>query len=90
MSRRRKSQVIILDDFSLRNFTHEEATALLKILEDRYGKGSTIITSQVDPEGWRGLFQDSVISYAIIDRLINPSDSTFLSGESYRKRRKAN
>lgn len=90
MKRLRKTQVIILDDFGLRNYTHEEATALLEILEDRYGKGTTIITSQVEPEGWRGLFQDSVISDAIIDRLINPSDSVLLIGDSYRKRRKAN
>lgn len=90
MSRLRRTQVMILDDFGLRNYTHEEATALLEILEDRYGKASTIITSQVEPEGWRNLFQDSVISDAIIDRLINPSDLVLLSGESYRKKRKAN
>jgi DNA mismatch repair protein MutS len=35
-------------------------------------------------------FQDSVISDAIIDRLVNPSDSVLLTGESYRKKRKVN
>lgn len=90
IARLRKVQVLILDDFGLRNYTHEEATALLEILEDRYGKGSAIITSQVESEGWRALFQDSVISDAIVDRLVNPSDAVLLSGESFRKRRKAN
>jgi DNA replication protein DnaC len=90
ISRLRKVQVLILDDFGLRNYTHEEATALLEILEDRYSKGSVIITSQVESEGWRSLFQDTVISDAIIDRLVNPSDAVLLSGESFRKRRKAN
>lgn len=90
VARLKKVDVIILDDFGLRNYTHDEATALLEILEDRYGKGTAIITTQVEPEGWRGLFQDSVISDAIVDRLVNPSESVLLTGESYRKRRKAN
>jgi DNA replication protein DnaC len=90
LTRLAKTNVLILDDFGLRNYSHEEATALLEILEERYGKGVIIITSQVDPDGWRGLFQDSVISDAIADRLINPSDNVILTGESYRKRRKVN
>lgn len=72
VSRLTKVQVLILDDFGLRNYTHDEATALHEILEERYGKGTVIITTQVEPEGWRNLFQDSVISDAIVDRLINP------------------
>lgn len=90
IARLKKVDVLILDDFGLRNYTHDEATMLIEILEERYGKGIAIITTQVDPEGWRSLFQDSVISDAIIDSLINPSDSVLLTGETYRKRRKAN
>lgn len=90
LTRIAKTNVIILDDFGLRNYSHEEATMLLEIIEERYGKGIAIITSQVDPDGWKNLFQDSVISDAIIDRLVNPSDSVLLSGESYRKKRKVN
>ena len=47
-----QSQVIILDDFGLRNYTHDEANVLVDILEDRHRKGSVIVTSQVDPKGW--------------------------------------
>jgi DNA replication protein DnaC len=83
-----KIGVIILDDFALRNYTHEEAGMLLELLEERYSKNITIITSQVEPSGWRALFEDSVISEAIIDRLVNPSDRIALTGESYRKERK--
>jgi DNA replication protein DnaC len=90
LSKLAKVQAIILDDFGLRNYTHDEATTLLEILEERYGKGVVIITSQVEAEGWKSLFEDSVISDAIVDRLKNPSDSILLTGESYRKKRKAN
>ena len=85
-----KSNVIILDDFGLRNYTHDEAVTLLEIIEERYTKGIVIITSQVEPAGWRTLFQDSVISDAIIDRLNNPSENITLTGESFRKQRKDN
>ncbi len=85
-----KADVIVLDDFGLRNYTHDEAIALLEILEERYGRGIAIVTSQVEPAGWKTLFQDSVISDAIIDRLNNPSENITLTGESFRKNRKAN
>jgi DNA replication protein DnaC len=83
-----KSEVVILDDFGLRNYTHDEAIMLLEILEERYGKGIAIVTSQVEPEGWKTLFEDRVVSEAIVDRLHNPSDNITLTGESFRKNKK--
>lgn len=84
-----KPDVMVLDDFGLRNYTHDEAVTLLEILEERYTKKVVIVTSQVEPEGWKGLFQDSVISDSIIDRITGPSDKVTLTGESYRKSRKS-
>lgn len=69
----KKIPVIILDDFGLRNYTHEEATILMDLLEERYRKGSVIVTSQVDSKGWKKLFEDPVIAEAITDRLTKPS-----------------
>jgi DNA replication protein DnaC len=81
-----KSGAIILDDFGLRNYSHDEATSLMELLEEVHQKGVIIITSQVRPEGWRSLFEDQVIGDAIIDRLSNPSKIIELKGESYRKK----
>lgn len=81
-----KAQAIILDDFGLRNYSHEEATLLLDILEARYQKGIVIVTTQVDSRGWGKLFEDSVIREAIIDRLTKPSQQLTLAGGSYRDR----
>ena len=80
-----KPDVMILDDFGLRNYTHDEAIALLEILEERYTKRIIIITSQIEPEGWKSLFEDSVISDSIVDRILGPSDKVTLKGESFRK-----
>lgn len=83
-----KTKALILDDFGLRNYSHDEATALLEVLEERYGKGVTILTSQVSPKGWLSLFEDQVIGEAIVDRLCNPASIVELNGESYRRRKK--
>jgi len=81
-----QTQMIILDDFGLRGYSHEEANVLVELLEGRVKKGPVIITSQVDPKGWHKLFEDSVIAEAIVDRMINPSQRLQLKGGSYRER----
>lgn len=84
IKRLKQVAVLILDDFGLRQYSHEEANILLDLLEERYQKGSIIVTSQVDPKGWGKLFEDPVIADAIIDRLTKPSRTLILKGESYR------
>jgi DNA replication protein DnaC len=81
-----KGKVLILDDFGLRSYTHEEATMLVDLLEDRYQRGVVIVTSQVDSRGWTKLFEDPVVAEAIVDRLIHPSQRIVLKGGSYRER----
>ena len=84
VSRMKKLPVLILDDFGLRNYTHDEANILIDLLEERYHKGSVIVTSQVDPKGWMRLFEDPVIGEAIVDRLTKPSREIILQGLTYR------
>jgi DNA replication protein DnaC len=86
VKRLNQSQVIILDDFGLRNYTHDEANVLVDILEDRHRKGSVIVTSQVDPKGWQKLFEDPIIAEAIVSRLEHPSQRIVLKGGNYREK----
>ena len=88
IKRLNKRPLIILDDFGLRNYTHEEATVFMDLLEERYQQGSLIVTSQVDPKGWGKLFEDPVIAEAITDRLTHPSQKITLKGGSYREKLK--
>jgi|SRR6185437_11124824 len=81
-----QSRVIVLDDFGLRNYTHDEANVLVDILEDRHRKGSVIVTSQVDPKGWLKLFEDPIIAEAIVSRLENPGQKVNLRGGDYREK----
>lgn len=80
------AKVIVLDDFGLRNYTHEEASVLVDMLEDRHQKGSVIVTSQVDSRGWLKLFEDPIIAEAIVSRLEHPSQKLILNGGNYREK----
>lgn len=80
------TKALILDDWGLRTYTHEEATILVEILEARTKKGPVIVTSQVNPKGWMKLFEDPAIAEAVTDRLQNPSTKILLKGGSYRER----
>lgn len=75
---------LIIDDLGLRNYSHKEANILYEVLEDRYGKGSVIITSQVKTMGWKSLFEDEVIAEAIIDRLTACAHIIDVKGDSVR------
>lgn len=86
LTRLNQTRVLIFDDFGLRNYTHDEATILVELLEARAKKGPIIVTSQVDPKGWLKLFEDPVIAEAIVDRMLNPSRRINLKGGSYRER----
>lgn len=86
LNRLNQTQVLILDDFGLRSYSHEEANVLVELLEGRVKKGPIIVTSQVDPKGWHKLFEDPVIAEAVVDRMINPSQRLQLKGGSYRER----
>jgi len=79
-------QLLILDDIGLRKFTHEEATLLYQIIEDRYQKGSTIITTQVKTPGLKDLFDDPVIAEAIVDRLVSNAHIIEIKDNNYRKK----
>jgi DNA replication protein DnaC len=85
---RRLSQVraLILDDFGLRNYNHDEANVLVDLLEDRHRKGSVIVTSQADPKGWPKLFEDPLIAEAIVSRLEHPGQKLILKGGNYREK----
>ncbi len=84
LKRIRRSRILILDDFGLRNYSHNEANWLLDIFEDRYQKCPVIITSQIKPQGWKGLFEDEVIAEAILDRLTACAHIVEVKGDSYR------
>ena len=78
--------VLILDDWGLAVLTPSERRDLLEILEDRHGRGSTIVTSQLPVEHWHEAVGDPTLADAILDRLVHNAHRLQLSGESMRRR----
>jgi len=82
-----KTHLIIIDDFGLFPLDNVTRLSILQILEDRYGKKSVIITSQLPVNTWYNIFGDSTIADAIMDRLSVNAHHFDLKGESLRKKK---
>jgi DNA replication protein DnaC len=67
----KKPDLLILDDFGLSPFDTLHCRDLLKIADDRYGRGSILITAQLPISGWHGVFEDATIADAVLDRLVH-------------------
>ncbi|HNX67254.1 MAG TPA: IS21-like element helper ATPase IstB [Bacteroidales bacterium] len=80
-----KNHLLIIDDFGLRKIDHKQCTILLDVADDRHGKGSTIVTSQLPVKSWYDCFAEPTIADAILDRWINGSFRIDLDGPSMRK-----
>ena len=58
----------------------------MKIIEDRHGKQSTIIPSQLPVEAWHKIIGEQTIADAILDRLVHFAHRINIKGESMRKK----
>lgn len=87
LARMAKAQVLIIDDFLISPLTEPERRDFLEIIEDRYGEGSTVITSQCPVKDWHKAIGDPTIADAICDRLQHNAYKLDLRGESIRKKK---
>lgn len=81
-----KQDLLILDDFGIQPFDQPSRTALMEIIEDRHGKRSTIITSQLPVKQWYEVIGETTVADAILDRILNNAQRIELKGESLRRR----
>ncbi len=87
MAKIERQHLIILDDFGLQPLDNQNRLAFLEIIEDRHGKGSVIITSQLPVSRWYDIIGEKTIADAIMDRLVHQAHRIELNGESMRKKR---
>ncbi len=80
-----KVDVLILDDWGMMKLNAENRRDLLEVLEDRHGRRSTIVTSQLPIEEWHGMIGDPTLADAILDRIVHNAYKINLRGESMRK-----
>ena len=82
-----RQTLIILDDFGLQPMTQEIRLTVLQLLEDRYGKKSIIVTSQLPIAKWHEYISDPTLADAILDRLTANANRIELKGESMRRKK---
>jgi DNA replication protein DnaC len=81
-------QLLILDDWGLEPLDAAARHDLLEILEERYGRRSTIITSQIPVDKWHELIGNPTYDAdAILDRIVHNAHRINLTGHSLRRAR---
>lgn len=80
-----KVDLLVLDDWGVTPLTDDNRRDLLEILDDRYDRKSTLVTSQIPVEGWHAYLADPTLADAILDRLVHNAQRLPLTGESMRR-----
>src|SRR2546423_1664975 len=79
-----KADLLILDDWGPDRLTASQRRDLMEIVEDRYGAGSTLITSQLPVEAWHEVIGEPTFADAILDRIVHNAYRLALDGPSMR------
>jgi DNA replication protein DnaC len=80
-----KADLLILDDWGPDRLTAPQRRDLMEIVEERYGRGSTLITSQLPVDKWHDVIDEPTFADAILDRLVHNAYRLALDGPSMRK-----
>jgi DNA replication protein DnaC len=87
LARLARLDVLVLDDFLIGPLKDQERRDLVEILEDRYGKSSTVVTTQVPTKNWHEKLADPTMADAICDRVIHNAHVLALRGPSLREKK---
>lgn len=79
-----KPNLLIIDDFALKEFTKTQAEDLYELIDRRYHSSSMMVTANRIPKDWYPLFPNPVIAESALDRLVSGSHVITLTGKSYR------
>lgn len=79
-----KYKLLIIDEIGYLPIGEEEAKMFFQLIDRRYEKKSTIITSNINLSDWSDIFVDNMLASAILDRLVHHSSIVNILGSSYR------
>jgi len=80
-----KADLLILDDWGPDRLTAGQRRDLMEIVEERHGRGSILITSQLPVTAWHAVIDEPTFADAILDRLVHNAHRLELDGHSMRK-----
>ena len=79
-----KYKLLIIDEIGYLPIGEQEAKMFFQLIDRRYEKKSTIVTSNINLSNWNEVFVDSMLASAILDRLVHHSSIVNILGSSYR------
>ena len=78
-------KLLIVDEIGYLPLNREQANLFFQIVERRYERGAMILTSNLSFGSWDSAFAgDSVLTAAILDRVLHHSTIVSINGESFR------
>ena len=84
-----RAHLLVIDDWGLAPLNATARRDLLEILDDRYGRASTVITSQLAVKHWHEYIGEPTIADAMLDRLVHNAYKIELKGPSMRDRKES-
>jgi len=84
MAQVRSVDLLILDDFGMRDLSEPQQADLYEIISERYERRSTLITSNRDFDEWPQIFSNPLMGSAAMDRLVHRAAKIVIEGKSYR------
>ena len=79
-----KYRLLIIDELGYLPINKEDSNLFFQLIDMRYEKKSTIVTSNINLSDWNQIFLDNMLASAILDRLVHHSTIVNILGNSYR------
>lgn len=79
-----KYKLLIIDELGYLPIEKEDAKLFFQLIDLRYEKRSTILTTNINFNSWDDVFYDPVIANAILDRILHHAHVVNITGKSYR------
>lgn len=79
-----KAHLLVIDDIMMFPVNQQDAVAFFNLINDLHDKASLIITTNKSPKQWADVLKDTVLTTAILDRVLYRCEVIKLEGDSYR------
>ena len=81
-----RTRVLVLDDWAMVKLTAEQRRDLMEVIDDRHGRASTLVATQIPVDRWHDQIGDPTYADAILDRIVHNAHRLELRGESMRRK----
>lgn len=79
-----KYRLLIIDELGYLPIDKDDSKLFFQLIDMRYEKKSTILTTNINFNNWDEIFYDAIIANAILDRILHHAHVVSINGKSYR------